>query len=154
MFVHWCKALNLLWYNKGKLQHVLTSLVFICNHKKMEGQKTNKNILIADVKIHLRLFRTFFQATIINAQNDSSYDKDTFTIANKVYRHIIFPCSKLDMCHKRLQNIWNFFWKSSQTRVSQSSYLKRFLLCCWCCYPLETNKFPIYIFHSNTSVTS
>ena len=100
------------------------------------------------------VIQNIFQATIINAQNDSSYDKDTFTIANKVYRHIIFPCSKLDMCHKRLQNIWNFFWKSSQTRVSQSSYLKRFLLCCWCCYPLETNKFPIYIFHSNTSVTS
>ena len=35
------------------------------------------------------------QATIKNAQNRSSCDKDTYTIANKVYRHIIFHVANL-----------------------------------------------------------
>ena len=142
----------MLYLRKISTDVLISFGVHKCNHKKIWKVKNKQEYSDSRCQNLSSVILNISQATIKNAQNHSSCDKDTYTIANKVYRHIIFPSCKLDMCHKRLQYIWNFFWKSSQTRVSQSSYLKRFLLCCWCCYPLETNKFPIYIFHSNKSV--
>ena len=76
-----------------------------CNHKIIWKVKNKQEYSDSRCQNLSSVIQNVSQATIKNAQNRSSCDKDTYTIANKVYRHIIFPCCKLDMCHKRLQYI-------------------------------------------------
>ena len=108
----------------------------------MEGQKQTR-VFDSRCQNSSSVIQNIFQATItlkiIRPKKD-----DTYTLANKVYRHIIFPCYKVDMCHKRLQ-IHLKLLKVFPTSFAKLLFETFFCCCC----PLGTNKFPIYIFHSN-----